>query len=212
MSTSISRSELSDFSTESLLEKIAFIRAETDENFRMILNPQWASSFTDYRLRIRRALEEKMTEHFTREQLVLLNDLNWLPESFSGHFSISHCKAMGGFTFSNYRHGFDVEELSRISVNTILRTSSDYERSTCPRNEFLWVAKEAGVKALSGAHGYERPEHDLVVTHLRTYEWNSHFENQVFSFRMKSEKALDFSLNKGFIFLEGDKLFCTYFK
>jgi hypothetical protein len=200
------------FSTASLLEKIAFIRAEVDENFRLVLNSDWSSTFSDYRLRIRRALEEKMTQHFTREQLVLLNDLNWLPESNSGYFSISHCKSMGGFTFSTYRHGFDVEELSRISVSTLVRTSSDFERSTCPRTEFLWVAKEAGVKALSGAHGYERPEQQLVVTHLRTYDWNSHFENKIFSFRMKSEKALEFNLNKGFIFLEGDKLFCCYFR
>ena len=74
------------------------------------------------------------------------------------------------------------------------------------------MAKEAGVKALSGDSGHKRAVKPLVVTDLVTTAWDSHFENRVFSFRLKSEKTLDFSLNKGFIFSEGVQLFCIYFK
>ena len=201
-----------EFSTESLLSKIQYIQNDVDENFRLILNPEWKSGVDGHRLKIRQAMEKKFTVYFTREQLALLNDLNWLPEANEGFFSISHSKSFGGFSFSTFKHGFDVEDMRRISLSTLKRTASDAEFNRCPRAEFLWVAKEAGLKAHSPHRGYERTGHEFVVTDFITSKWTSHFENQVFSFRLNSEKTLDFGLNKGFIFLEGDKLFCIYFK
>lgn len=205
-------SGVSEFSVNSLLEKISYIQSSIDSEFKMVLNPDWGSRIADHRLLIRRGLAEKMTSQFSRAQLALLNDLNWVPEADTGFFSISHTKSMGGFTYSQYKHGFDSEEMARISNDILRRTCSEKELKECPRTEFLWVAKEAGLKAHSGVSGYTRPTDPLVVTHLHAENWNSHFENKVFSFRLKSYKTLDFGHNKGFIFLEGDKLFCTYFK
>jgi hypothetical protein len=203
----------SEFSIDSLLEKIAYIQSAMDADFKMVLNPAWNSTVENYRVLIRQSLAEKFTTQFTREQLALLNDLNWVPEcDNTGFFSISHSRSLGGFTFSRYKHGFDTEDLRRISKEILNRTCYETEIQQCPRLEFLWVAKEAGVKALSGVTGYTRPDQPLVVTNLWASDWKSHFENKVFSFRLNSSKTLDFGHNKGFIFLEGEKLFCTYFK
>ena len=190
----------------SIESKILYIQSSMDEEFRMIVDLQWSANHSDHRIKIRRFIEENFTSRFSREQLAWLNDLNKLPVATDGFFSISHCKALGGFTFSKLPHGFDVEETKRISTDILRRASSVKEQVAALKLEHLWVAKEAGFKALSST----RP--DLLITDLICTDWQSHFENQVFSFRLNSLKTLDFSRNQGFIFSETDKLFCTYFK
>lgn len=198
--------------TPSLLEKIHFIAASIDESLRIILNEDWSSEQTDNRLVIRRFLEANFSANFTREQLALLNDLNWLPEAEHGYFSISHSKFLGGISYSQFKHGLDVEEIRRISVDVLKRTCKPQEFEQALRPEFLWVAKEAGLKALSGDCGYLRSTIPLLVSDLECFDWSSHFENRIFCFRLKSDKTLDLSLNKGFIFFEAEQLFCIYFK
>ncbi len=193
-------------SAPSLLDKILFIQNSLDPELRLILDASWASTNSDYRLKIRQCLSEKFSSVFSRAQLALLNDLNSIPAASEGCFSISHCRALGGFAYSKFKIGFDVEETKRISLDILQRTCSHEELANCPRIEFLWVAKEAAFKA------HHRPElSDLVITDLICTEWESHFENQVFCFRLKSQKTLDFSLNKGFIFSENDCLYAIYF-
>lgn len=189
-----------------LESKILYIQSTIDEKFRLILDSKWSSVNTNYRQDIRACLANKFSAHFSREQLARLNDLNWLPEASDIHVSISHCKALGGFALSDFKIGFDVEESARISQDILKRTSSDGEFNECPRPEFLWVAKESGYKALSTKLS------GLVISDLICTEWHSHYENQVFSFRLKSEKTLDFGLNKGFIFSEGSCLFAVFLK
>lgn len=190
----------------SLESKILFIQSSVDKNFRLILDTKWNSANLNYRRDIRNCMATQFSSHFSREQLAKLNDLNWRPEASDGYISISHCRALGGFTFSKYKNGFDVEETSRISLDILKRTSSETELHACPRPEFLWVAKESGFKALSSTCS------DLVITDLVCGEWQSQFENQIFSFRLTSEKTLDFGLNKGFIFSEGSCLFSIFLK
>jgi 4'-phosphopantetheinyl transferase EntD len=132
--------------------------------------------------------------------------LNWLPQASDGFVSISHCRVFGGFAFSKFKCGFDVEEIKRISNDILKRTSDPEELSSAPKTEFLWVAKESGFKALSSESA------ELVISDLLCADWESHFENKVFSFRLKSQKTLDFGLNKGFIFSEADCLFSIYFR
>lgn len=190
----------------SLEAKILYIQTAADKNFRMILNSQWSSKNLNYRQDIRACMSTQFSYHFSREQLAKLNDLNWLPEASDGYFSISHCKSLGGFVFSEFKNGFDVEETERISQDILKRTSGETEYNESPRPEFLWVAKESGFKALSSLHA------NLVISDLICASWESHFENQVFSFRLKSQKTLDFGLNKGFIFSDGPFLFSTFLK
>lgn len=194
------------FNTENLLHKILFIQKSVDSNLRLILDPSWNSKNAEYRKEIRECLATEFSAHFSREQLAMLNDLNWLPQASDGYFSISHCRTMGGFIFSKFKCGFDMEEMKRISQDILKRTSSAEELEAVPRTEFLWGAKESGFKALSESAAH------LVISDLHCTDWESHFENQVFSFRLKSQKALDFSLNKGFIFSEAGCLFAIYFR
>ena len=195
-----------EFSTADLLSKISYIQNTIDPELKLVLNPEWNSKNTNHRLAIRRCMEEKFTAHFSREQLAWLNDLNWLPEARNGYFSISHSSRMGGFSYSQFVHGFDIEETRRISHEIIKRTSTEDEVKQALRLEFLWVAKEAGFKALSDS------DPALVISDLICFDWHSHIENQVFSFRLKSQKTLDFGLNKGFIFSEGVCLFAIFLK
>lgn len=195
-----------DSSSSSLLSKILFVQKSADQNFRLILDSSWNAKNPNYRQEIRACLSTKFSVHFSREQLALLSDLNWLPLASDGYFSISHCRVLGGFIFSKFKCGFDIEESKRISQDVLKRTSSPEELQSVPRTEFLWGAKESGYKALADSMP------NLVISDLICTDWESHFENQVFSFRLKSQKTLDFSLNKGFIFTEADCLFAIYFR
>ncbi len=190
----------------SIAKKILYIQSSIDEEFRLVVNDQWNSTQNDHRIKIRNFIEENFTSRFNRQQLAWLNDLNMLPAAADGYFSIAHCKTVGGFTYSKHPHGFDVEQTSRISTDIIQRTASAKEQAAAPLLQFLWVGKEAGFKALSATRA------DLVITDLLCTEWQSHFENQVFSFRLNSLKTLDLGLNKGFIFSEADNLFCIFFR
>ncbi len=203
---------LPEFSTEELLSKVSYIQNFIDPELRLVLNPEWNSKNPEHRLTIRRCMEEKFTSHFSREQLAWLNDLNWLPEARNGYFSISHSTRMGGFSYSQFVHGFDIEEMRRISHEIIKRTSTAEEQKQALRLEFLWVAKEAGFKALSPGFSGQNRNSTLVITDLIIGSWQSHFENKVFSFSLTSEKKIASDLNKGFVFAEGEQLFAVYFK
>ena len=190
----------------SLETKVLYIQSSADEKFRLILDKNWGSANQNHRAEIRSCLTKDFSNHFSRAQLAQLNDLTWLPKASDGSISISHCEQLGGFAYSKFKAGFDVEIITRVSARILKRTATEAEIAACPVPEFLWVAKEAGFKALSDSDA------GLVISDLVCSDWHSHIENQVFSFRLNSVKTLDFSLNKGFIFSEADNLFCTYFK
>lgn len=190
----------------SLETKVLYIQSSADEKFRLILDKNWNSTNLKHRSEIRGCLERDFSAHFSRQQLARLNDLTWLPEASDGSISISHCRLLGGFAYSKFAVGFDVEETSRISLPVLRRTASEAELAECPVPEFLWVAKESGYKALSAS------EAGLVISDLHAWDWQSHNENQVFSFRLKSEKTLDLGLNRGFLFSEGVCLFAVFLK
>lgn len=190
----------------SLESKILFIQSSVDKKLRLILDTKWSSKNQNYRQEIRTFLASHFSAHFSREQLAQLSDLNRRPEASDVFISISHCALLGGFALSQFKVGFDVEESSRISQNILKRVCAEEELQACPKTEFLWVAKEAGFKALSQTNTA------LVIGDLQCSDWQSYFENQVFSFRLKSKKTLDFGLNKGFIFSEELCLYALFFK
>lgn len=190
----------------SLESQILYIQSSVDEKFRLILNKNWNSLLPSHRQDIRNCLAHEFSSHFSRLQLAQLCDLSLRPQASDGHFSISHCPKLGGFAYSQFKIGFDVEELRRISIQILKRTALEPEFSACPKPEFLWGAKEAGYKALSG------DDSSLVISDLTTYDWQSHNENQLFSFRLKAEKTLDFALNRGFIFSDAECLFAIFLK
>jgi|GEM_PF-2455142 len=196
----------------SLEKKILYIQSSVDQKFRLILNTQWNSKQPNYRQEIRQGLARSFSEHFSREQLAKLNDLNWRPKGSDAFISISHCSLLGGFALSQFKLGFDVEEEKRILPDVLKRVSSESELQECPKIEYLWVAKEAGFKAQSQDDTSVNSTTVPLITDLHCYDWQSCFENQVYSFRLKSEKTLDLSLNKGFIFSEGPCLYGLYFK
>lgn len=190
----------------SLEAKILYVQSVVDKKFRLILNPDWNAENSNHRLAIRNSLSSQFSSYFSREQLAKLNDLTWLPETSDGFISISHCSLLGGFAYSKFKCGFDVEETKRISQKLLKRVCEESEFTECPHAEFLWVAKEAAYKALSQSCA------NLVISDLSCSDWQSYFENQVYGFRLNSKKTLDFNLNKGFIFSNAQCLYAVYFK
>ena len=199
-------------------EKItSFIKDKVkDQSVSFVLQNKFASTQENYRNNIRRYIAAHYPTHFSTLQLALLTDLNTLPEckSNEGYFSISHNLQVGGFTFSKHPHGFDAEEIKRISIPIIERTSSEAERKSVPNITFLWVAKEAAYKALNrNLPALTKP---LIMTDLICSEWQSHSESSVHSFRVMLEKplaeTLSLNLNLGFVFSDKDILFSIYFK
>ncbi len=187
--------------------KIAFIRNEIhDQEFNFDLSKKFNSSTTYYRENIRTHLSTQYSSYFSRVQLANLSDLTLIPETSQGYFSISHCQSVGGFSYSNWVHGFDVEVLVRISNPIITRTSSEAERTNAPDIKFLWVAKEAAFKA------YGRTDSQLIMTDFICEKWQSHSETGIYSFRITSEKTLAAKINRGFVFSEEDVLLAVYFR
>ncbi|MBC7740632.1 MAG: hypothetical protein H7061_00445 [Bdellovibrionaceae bacterium] len=177
-----------------------------DPTLQIVVSENWNSTIRDYRALIRHHLGDNYAPHFTREQWAQLYDLNWVPDAMKGFFSISHNQTIGGFSYSEIKHGFDVEQRKRISTAILKRTSNDSEYQKAPVPEFLWVAKESAFKALNGAGG------TLLLPDLICVDWHSHYEKDIWSFRINSEKTLDFRHNKGFIFSENDILYSIYYQ
>lgn len=190
---------------------IATIRAAIkDPEFEILLNTEWSSQSKNYRQEIRKTLAKDFTQHFTREQLVHLNDLTWIPKSEIGWFSISHCQRIGGFSYSKHLHGFDIEEVVRISEPILRRTCTSEEYEAAPKKYYLWAAKEAAFKALDRSEDANSSE--LIITDLHCFGWKSQFGKDVWGFQIKSEKNLSFYLNRGFVFEEKDLVFAVYFR
>lgn len=177
-----------------------------DPSLQVIVSDKWKSTEREYRALIRHHLGDHFAPHFTKEQWAQLYDLNSIPTSLKGHFSISHNQSIGGFSYSEMKHGFDVEVKKRISTAILKRTSNEIEYMNAPVPEFLWVAKESAFKALSTTGN------TLLLPDLVCLDWQSHSENQVFSFRINSQKTLDFRHNRGFIFSENDILFSIFYQ
>ena len=121
-----------------------------------------------------------------------------------GFISISHCHLIGGYSFSTFQNGFDVEEVSRISDPIILRTTSEKERAAVPHIKMLWVAKEAAFKGL----GKSQPS---VITDLSCINWTPTEDPEIYSFQIASAKPIEFQRNQGFIMSSPLLLFGVYF-
>ncbi len=185
-----------------------------DPNLKFVLSADFSAKRPFHRLAIRTHLADEFTAHFNREQLARLSDLNWVPQAADGFFSISHNQNLGGFSYSKLKHGFDAEITTRISNSVVQRTSSEPERSEVPDIKYLWVAKEAAFKALSGRN--DSKGYGIMVTDLICGSWQAHSgsqtETQICSFRITSEKTLEQTTNLGFVFSEEDVLYAIYFK
>lgn len=182
-----------------------------DPQFTIFLQEEWGSKNLQSRLSIRQHLAKHHTRFFTRAQLANLSDLNLVPESEVGCFSISHTQSLGGFTYSEYLHGFDLEEAQRVSEPVIRRTSTAEEFAEAPNKKLLWSAKEAAYKAVA------RPiqpieKFNLIMTDFICTNWQSPYNTDVWTFKIQSSKKLNLVLNQGFAFEEKDMIFAIFFR
>ena len=173
---------------------IQVVRSEIkDPTFTIQCNPAWGSESVYHRIQIREHLGTIDSHYFSREQQIQLYDLNQRPQAAEGFVSISHCQKMGGYSYSKFPHGFDVEEIKRISDPIIVRTTTEQERSQAPHSKLIWVAKEAAYKALSDTQ-------PLIITDLVCTTWNCVSELRVWSYKINSSKSVQSGRNLGFVF------------
>lgn len=175
-----------------------------DPRFKITVNAAWSSNQADSRVKIRHHMADVDTSYFNRLQWAQLYDLNQRPFSDMGFLSISHCHLLGGYSFSTFQHGFDVEEISRISDPIILRTSSEKERNLAPQIKMLWVAKEAAFKGM-------RESQPAVITDLNCILWEPTADPSIYSFQISTAKPITFQRNKGFVMNTPFLLFAVYF-
>lgn len=111
------------------------------KNIEFYLSSRWASTYTNYRLNIRRQLYKK-----TKEKSVL--DLNLRPKLTDKHVSISHCPVLGGFVLACSSVGLDLEQYKRLSPSLIARVSSEDEIKLMPEGfaPAIWTIKESVYK------------------------------------------------------------------
>lgn len=182
-------------------------KAIKDPEFKIELKPDWSSAHSNYRQEIRKFLSAHFTKYFTRAQLATIHDLEHIPKSEIGCFSISHCQKLGGFSYSEFSHGFDVEEISRISDPILRRTTKPEEYEQAPKKYYLWAAKEAAYKALAR----DNSETNLNVTDLICVDWQPQFGLDVWGFQIQSDKQVSLEKNQGFVFEEKGLLFSIFF-
>ncbi len=175
-----------------------------DPRFKITLNAAWSSSQADSRIKIRHHLADVDTSYFNRLQWAQLYDLNQRPTSDLGFLSISHCHLIGGYSFSTFQNGFDIEETNRISDPIIMRTSSEKERASAPYLKLLWVAKESAFKGM----GKAQPP---VITDLSCINWQGSDDPQIHSFQISTAKPTAFQRNQGFVMSTPFLLFSVYF-
>lgn len=119
-------------------------------DLNLIFREEWGSHAADHRRLIREAIAQN-----TPCDPVKILDLDRLPTLEHGSVSIAHCRTLGGYAWTSSRGllGVDVEEAGRLGPAAIARVSTPVELQNCPDQKFLWVAKEAGFKALAAATG-----------------------------------------------------------
>ncbi len=195
---------------QDLLPFIDFIQKQIeDENFKIQLSADWASIHEKYRIKIREHLGDHESGLFSRQQWAELYNLHQRPQTKVGSISISHCQRIGGYAYSKFKMGFDVEEVAKISDAVITRTSSQEERARAPHLKFLWVAKEAAFKAL---HSETEDVNTLILTDLICKNWLQTSDLQIWSYQINSAKKINTTQNIGYVFSVEDLIMSVFFK
>jgi 4'-phosphopantetheinyl transferase EntD len=96
------------------------------------------------------------------EKRRILN-INTLPTVENLFFSISHNKSIGGYAACDQRIGFDIEEVSRLSSESVTRVCTPIELTACPDFKLLWSAKESAIKLFKT---------ELVMSDIEILSWN----------------------------------------
>lgn len=149
---------------------------------------RFSSLNSDYRLRIRQDIIQNYSSWLsTAEKNEILN-LNLLPVGGNLFFSISHNKSLGGYAVCDQKVGFDLEEIGRLSNETIHRICSSKEVTLCPNVKLLWSAKESSVKIF---------KQDLLMSDIEILSWTKqdvlfHFEADCKKLNQKIKGAVTF--------------------
>lgn len=115
-------------------------------NLKFYLDPAWASTTENYREHIRQHIILNHNLSTIEKENIL--DLQQLPLSKNYFFSITHSSQLGGYVVSPQPVGFDIENISRLTSETVKRVSSQSEWSMFESSDIrlLWPIKESLVK------------------------------------------------------------------
>ena len=150
--------------------KIKFLALHVDQQF--------ASIQSDARPQIRQNIVSLYSPLLSSSEKRALLNLNSPPVVENLFFSITHNKSIGGYAACDQKVGFDMEEVNRLSMDTISRVSSSLEIAACPDFRLLWSAKEAALKTTKQL---------LVMSDIEVLSWLC--IDNIFYFEANSKKA-----------------------
>lgn len=154
---------------------------DIEDHYRLYLEPEFSSSTENHRENIRQHIIEK--NDLTAEEQKQILDLTQLPRPKNFYVSIAHAKELGGYAISELPIGFDIEDINRISVDTIKRICEPEEKRGVPDVRVLWVVKEALVKLFSKNRVGPPP----IITDFKILECPNHEFKAIYK---DSEEAL----------------------
>lgn len=161
------------------------------------IRPEWGSQMKDHREKIRQDLEVRFKDQSKSD---LLN-LQVLPELRRGYVSISHSKGLGGYAYSDFFVGFDIEVNARVKPETAARISRMEEVASAPDMPALWCAKEAVYKALAWTR------QPTTVIDL-TLKWT--IANGEALFTLVNAKEFGVQMGRGYIQRQGEWTMAIY--
>ncbi len=151
--------------------KIKFLAISAESRF--------SSSVDQYRLHIRQDIVANYSPLLSSSEKRKILNLDALPKVENLFFSISHNKSIGGYAACDQLIGFDVEEVSRLSLENIHRVCTPDEVKVCPDFKFLWSAKESAIKLF---------KIELVMSDIEVLSWQEH-HGSFFYFEAICKKA-----------------------
>ena len=171
-------------------------------DIHILLITNVSESINDFRKEIRREIYEYFDQALENGELPNINyesqvqydfkeilDLSKVPHPQWGGLSISHCPSQGIFVSSSQckNLGVDIEEISRISREVLLRTCLEEEVDSAPSLAHLWTAKEAAFKS------FYRLSPPQTLSQIKIFDWNEK-KNKAYHFRYKLNDSNDLDI------------------
>lgn len=126
------------------------------------VDPRFSSAEADARPQIRQDIVANYSPLLSSSEKRAILNLDSLPVVENLFFSISHNKSSGGYAACDQKIGFDMEEVSRITAETVGRVCSASELAASPDFKLLWSAKESSIKSL---------KQPLVMSDIEVLSW-----------------------------------------
>ncbi|MBC7458222.1 MAG: hypothetical protein H7235_08095 [Bdellovibrionaceae bacterium] len=166
---------------------VSSIKAQFKIKFLALhVSARFSSAQNDARPQIRHDIVQNYSPLLSSSEKRAILVLDSLPVVENLFFSISHNKSVGGYAACDQRVGFDMEEVTRLNLETVNRVCTPAEIAACPDFKLLWSAKEPTLKTLKQL---------LVMSDIQILNWKQenglfYFEASIVKISAKNKRAV----------------------